>query len=99
MNIKDIARLAGVSVSTVSKVMNRKDGTISQETREKVLKIARDYNYTPYASVMTPSGKTFLIGVLLRSSTVRTTLNGILERARELGYGVLILRLRLFPGR
>ena len=42
MNIKDIARLAGVSVSTVSKVMNRKDGTISQETREKVLKIARD---------------------------------------------------------
>ena len=39
---------------------------------------------------MTPSGKTFLIGVLLRSSTVRTTLNGILERARELGYGVLI---------
>ena len=55
MNIKDIARLAGVSVSTVSKVMNRKDGTISQETREKVLKIARDYNYTPYASVMTPS--------------------------------------------
>lgn len=90
MNIKDIARLAGVSVSTVSKVMNRKDGTISQETREKVLKIARDYNYTPYASVMTPSGKTFLIGVLLRSSTVRTTLNGILERARELGYGVLI---------
>lgn len=90
MNIKDIARLAGVSVSTVSKVMNRKDGTISQETREKVLKIARDYNYTPYASVMTPSGKTFLIGVLLRSSTVRTTLSGILERARELGYGVLI---------
>lgn len=90
MNIKDIARLAGVSVSTVSKVMNRKDETISQETREKVLKIARDYNYTPYASVMTPSKKTFLIGVLLRSSTVRTTLNGILERARELGYGVLL---------
>ena len=44
MNIKDIARLAGVSVSTVSKVMNRKDGTISQETREKVLKILESKN-------------------------------------------------------
>lgn len=98
MNIKDIARLAGVSVSTVSKVMNRKDASISQETREKVLKTAREYNYTPYASVLTPSSKTFLIGVLLRSSsTVRTTLNGILERARELGYGILIGDLASSP--
>lgn len=98
MNIKDIARLAGVSVSTVSKVMNRKDASISQETREKVLKTAREYNYTPYASVLTPSSKTFLIGVLLRSSsTVRTTLNGILERARELGYGILISDLASSP--
>lgn len=91
MNIKDIAQLAGVSVSTVSKVMNRKDSSISQETREKVLKIARDYNYTPYSSVITSSGKTFLIGVLLRSSSsVRTTLNGICERGGELGYRILI---------
>ena len=91
MNIKDIARLSGVSVSTVSKVMNRKDASISQETREKVLRTAREYNYTPYASVISPAGKTFLIGVLFRSSsTVRTTLNGILEQARELGYGILI---------
>mgnify|MGYP001419087654 CR=1 FL=1 len=82
MNIKDIARLSGVSVSTVSKVMNRKDASISQETREKVLRTAREYNYTPYASVISPAGKTFLIGVLFRSSsTVRTTLNGILEQA------------------
>lgn len=91
MNIKDIARLSGVSISTVSKVMNRKDASISQETREKVLRTAREYNYTPYASVISPAGKTFLIGVLFRSSsTVRTTLNGILEQARELGYGILI---------
>ena len=42
MNIKDIARLAGVSVSTVSKVMNQKDSSISQETREKVLRMAKE---------------------------------------------------------
>ena len=46
MNIKDIAKLAGVSASTVSKIINNKDQTISKETRERVLKIVRDYNYT-----------------------------------------------------
>ena len=54
MTIRDIAKLAGVSVSTVSKVMNKKDSSISQETREKVLRIAKEYNYSPYASIITP---------------------------------------------
>lgn len=38
MTIKEIAQLAGVSVSTVSKVMNNKDSSISAETRERVLR-------------------------------------------------------------
>ena len=49
MNIKEIAKLAGVSVSTVSKIVNQKDESISKETRERVLKIVKEYNYTPYA--------------------------------------------------
>lgn len=47
MNIKEIAQLAGVSTSTVSKIVNQKDESISQETRERVLKIVKEYNYTP----------------------------------------------------
>ena len=43
MNIKDIAKLAGVSASTVSKIINNKYQTISKETRERVLKIVRYY--------------------------------------------------------
>ena len=34
MNIHDIAKLAGVSVSTVSKVMNGKDKDISEKTKQ-----------------------------------------------------------------
>ena len=45
MNIKEIAQLAGVSASTVSKIVNQKDESISSETRERVLKIVREYNY------------------------------------------------------
>ena len=37
MNIRDIARIAGVSTSTVSKIVNGKDSSISEETRKKVL--------------------------------------------------------------
>ena len=53
MTIKEIAKLAGVSISTVSKIMNNKDESISAETRENVLRIAKEYNYKPYASVLT----------------------------------------------
>ena len=47
MNIREIAALAGVSVSTVSKIMNQKDQSISAETRERVLQVAREYHYVP----------------------------------------------------
>jgi LacI family transcriptional regulator len=42
--IKDIARLAGVSISTVSYALNN-DSKVSKKTREKILATARDLNY------------------------------------------------------
>ena len=46
MNIYDVARLAGVSISTASKALNgRKD--VSPLTRERVLEIARQVDYHP----------------------------------------------------
>ena len=51
MTIKDIANQAGVSVSTVSKIINRKDDNISEETRKRVLQIIKDSEYVPYAGV------------------------------------------------
>lgn len=51
MTIKDIAEMAQVSVSTVSKILNHKDNDISEETRKKVLKIVKQYQYKPYAKL------------------------------------------------
>ena len=69
MTIKELAQLAGVSTSTVSKVMNQKDEGISAETRERILNLAREYGYSPYSSISTIPSKTPLIGAVLRSQS------------------------------
>ena len=53
MNIKEIAQLAGVSTSTVSKIVNQKDESISQETRERVLKIVKEGDFIWQRTVQT----------------------------------------------
>lgn len=46
MNIKEIAKKAGVSVATISRVLNHPE-VVQPETRERVLAIMKEYNYTP----------------------------------------------------
>jgi LacI family transcriptional regulator len=44
--IKDIAAGSGVSIGTVDRVLHNR-GEVAEETRKKVLKVARELNYTP----------------------------------------------------
>ena len=44
MTIKEIADLAGVSKSTVSRVLNG-SGSVNEQTRKKVLKLIKEYDY------------------------------------------------------
>lgn len=46
VTISDIAKYSGVSVSTVSRVINE-DPKVAENTREKVLNIINEYNYSP----------------------------------------------------
>lgn len=46
IGIRDIAKFAGVSVATVSRVINTPEKT-TKETRDKVNKIIKEYNYVP----------------------------------------------------
>ena len=43
----DIAKEVNVSKTTVSMVLNNKDNNISKETKEKILKKAKELNYVP----------------------------------------------------
>ena len=47
--IKDVARLAGVGVSTASYALNG-TGTVSEATRKKILEAAETLNYHPNGS-------------------------------------------------
>lgn len=47
MTLKELAKLANVSVSTVSRVINGKDNSASSETREKIWRLVRETNYVP----------------------------------------------------
>lgn len=49
MNIKDIARICGVGVSTVSRVINN-SGPVSEATRKKVMDAVNTYNFIPNSS-------------------------------------------------
>lgn len=47
VTIKDIARLANVSTTTVSRVINNKDEGVGSETRKKIQDIIKELNYKP----------------------------------------------------
>lgn len=93
MNIKDIAKLCGVSPSTVSKILHNKDADISVDTRKKVLEIIKEYQYVPYSKVISSAApKTSTIGVLLSRDTygVHDILYSIEEAAVENGYSIML---------
>lgn len=66
LNIKDIAKLAGVGVSTVSRVINQ-HSDVKDETRERVLEVIAKYNYIPNNSARNlKRSETMDVGILIK---------------------------------
>jgi DNA-binding LacI/PurR family transcriptional regulator len=63
--IREIASAAGVSIATVSRVLNERPG-VAAETRDSVLRVVRDHGFSANRSARALSGgRTGLIGVML----------------------------------
>ncbi|MEK3884776.1 LacI family DNA-binding transcriptional regulator [Paenibacillus sp. PL2-23] len=104
MKLEDIAKIAGVSKSAVSLAFNDKPG-ISSETRERILKIAKDYGYTPKPRASSDSSPskalTFLVitnsGIVLeeyyQQPFFRELIQYIEERCRAKGYSMMFSSL------
>nr|WP_106788569.1 LacI family DNA-binding transcriptional regulator [Massilistercora timonensis] len=93
MNIHDIAKLAGVSVSTVSKVMNGKDKDISEKTKQRVLKVIEEEQYIPYFKFREKEGlKSHLIGLVMKKDNREgeKIIRSAQKAAAQMGYGLLV---------
>lgn len=65
--LADVAKLAGVSVTTVSRVINER-GYLSAETKEKVFSAMQQLNYQPSLAARVLQGKQFkLVGLIFAS--------------------------------
>lgn len=72
--IRDVARLAGVSIGTASKALNA-NGRLRQETRDKVTNVARDIGYRPNDMAQSlHRSRSMTVGVLSTDSFGRFTL-------------------------
>lgn len=94
VTIKDIAKAAGVSTATVSKVINNKTDDIGEETCIKVMKIVEDLNYVPNAFARgIKSKKSKLIGLLIpniNNPFFTEVARGAEDKAFELGYSLFL---------
>lgn len=92
MNIKEVAKLAGVSVSSISRYFN--GGYISEEKRQIIKKIIEKTGYQPSVQAqMLRTKKTKLIGVILpkiNSESVSRIISGISIVLSEQGYQIIL---------
>ncbi|PAP75007.1 LacI family DNA-binding transcriptional regulator [Rubrivirga marina] len=92
--IHDVATLSGVSIGTVSAVLNRK-GTVSEGTRRRVLDAISELHYRPSAAARrrlqpTTAKSVGLIVKEVNNPYFADVIFGVQDAARELGYHVLV---------
>jgi LacI family transcriptional regulator len=93
VSIKDIAKKAGVSISTVSCALNGSP-KVTKETTAKISAIAKELNYTPNAAARTlKKRETKIIGAFLTDysgSFFGPLLQGIREMLTQKGYDLIV---------
>ena len=93
MDIRDVARRAGVSISTVSRVTNGK-GSVNREMADRVWRAVRELNYQPDPQARAlVSGRSHIIGLMVTEIT-NPFFPELIQRfeqfAVESGYEVLL---------
>jgi len=93
-NIVDVALKAGVSIATVSRVVNETSHKVKSTTREKVLKAIQELDYRPNALAKSLlMKKTMTIGIIIpdiSSPYYAEIVRGIQDVADREGYAVML---------
>lgn len=92
--IHDVARKSGYSVSTVSRVLNKKN-YVSEQAQQRIERVIQELDYVPNEMARDLSkGNNYNIGVVLphtKHPYFRDILNGIMDRAFSTMYRIVIL--------
>ncbi|MBR5637754.1 MAG: LacI family DNA-binding transcriptional regulator [Pseudobutyrivibrio sp.] len=100
ITIKDIAARCGVSIATVSNVLNGRTNKVSAEVYDKVMAVVRETGYKPnYLAKNLRATSTKTLGVIVEDLIIFSTapiVEGLMKKAEELGYTVVIENMRLF---
>jgi len=98
MRIKDIAKLAGVSPATVSRVMNN-NGYVKEDKRKAVLEVIEAVGYQPNEIAKSlKNQKSRMIGVIVPKISTETSsryVEGITKIAKEHQYQIIIANTNL----
>ena len=98
--IKEIARMAEVSTTTVSNVLNGKHGAASDTKAKEIFALAEQLSYTPNAFAKSlKQQKSNSIGIITEDLTVFNApeiVDGIDAYCEEHGYEIILANMRLF---
>ena len=99
MNLEEIARIAGVSRSTVSRVVNG-DKRVSDDARARVNEIITEYGYQPHAAARSlASRRTRMLGIRIPGEVsfifsdpyFPEMLQGVVDACNEADYGLMLM--------
>lgn len=93
MNIKEIAKLAGVSVATISRVLNHPE-VVQESTRNHVLSVMKENNYTPnWFARSLNLDRTYTLALIIpniENEMFQRITSGVEEIAHKKNYTILL---------
>ncbi len=92
--IKEIAKITGVSIATVSRVLNGLEGGYREETKRKIVDVAGELGYRKNMSAATlVSNESKTLGIIMpeyATTFYGEVIQGIEDKAYECGYNVIL---------
>jgi len=99
ITLKEIAQLCGVSISTVSNILNGKSN-VSEETKQKVLEVVQQTGYRPnYFAQGIRKQKTRIIGIIVEDLGLFSTtpiVGAIMAYCEDHNYRTILVNMRLY---
>ncbi|MCQ6563459.1 LacI family DNA-binding transcriptional regulator [Paenibacillus mendelii] len=97
LKLKDIAERTNVSVSTVSRILSNK-GNFSEETKQKVLEVAKEYLYTPGITLQKINEMSYTVGIFVTNSndfldddpSSSIELNNLKDELEAMGHKIIL---------